>query len=545
MKKIFHAFFAAALLLAAVPALAAETPYGSVIKASGQAVYYYGIDGKRYVFPNEKTYRTWYGDFTGVLPVADAFLASLSIGGNVTYKPGAKLVKITTDPKVYAVSADGALRWIKTEAVAMALYGTDWNKQVDDVPDAFFTNYKIGSDIASVGDYSPSAEAAAAVSISVDKNLTSVAPVETPIQLVYAWKAKNINSDVYYHRGLEFANFNGGYMVTWYDDRNGQNEVYFQKTDSDAASDGTASRVSETVNDSTAPESASDGINMYTVWEDSSSIRRAIYAEKFDHEGNKVRQILFASSTIGTSRYPSIAWNSLVGNYGIVWWDTKSNLNSPQGDLFFSMMTQTGLKYGLEPKITSAPSLDFQAKVISAGDRFAIVWQGDDMTIKFAAITQYSTLADTVKTIYTANGAGEPKIAWSGTGYSVIWSDKVSGYYDIHLALLDSAGNRIGDVKRLTSGGKDSTEPDIVWNGGKFYVAYTNGATGAADIKIVKLDKNGVITDAAVSISSAGKSAYSPKLAINGTKTGVAWLEDDGAVNKIMGAVETKQQITQ
>jgi len=158
-------------LLAPLSASAAAS--GSLVKASLPAVYYVGADGKRYVFPNEKTYKTWFADFSTVQTITDAELAAMAIGGNVTYKPGVRMVKITTDPKVYAVDAHGTLRWVSSEAAAVALYGASWNQMIDDVPDAFFTNYTIGSDIASASDFSPSGVSSAAASINADKGLAA------------------------------------------------------------------------------------------------------------------------------------------------------------------------------------------------------------------------------------------------------------------------------------------------------------------------------------------------------------------------------------
>jgi hypothetical protein len=120
---------------------------GSLIKASGDSVYFCGKDGKRYVFVNEKAFLTWYPDFSTVITISDAVLAQIPLGGNITYKPGVRMVKITTDPKVYAVARGGILRWVTTEAVAEALYGSDWNQKIDDVSDAFFVNYLIGDPI--------------------------------------------------------------------------------------------------------------------------------------------------------------------------------------------------------------------------------------------------------------------------------------------------------------------------------------------------------------------------------------------------------------
>lgn len=111
------------------------------------AVYYCGADGKRYVFPNSRIFFSWYDNFNGVQTVTPEELASIPIGGAATYRPGSRLVKITTDPKVYAVSRGGVLRWITSEDVAEGLYGTNWAKQVEDLPDAYFANYQIGDPI--------------------------------------------------------------------------------------------------------------------------------------------------------------------------------------------------------------------------------------------------------------------------------------------------------------------------------------------------------------------------------------------------------------
>ena len=101
------------------------------------------------MFPNEATYKSWYSDFSGVVTISADELASYPLAANVVVRPGTKLVKITTDPKVYAVEANGVLRWVQTEADAKALYGDNWAQRVIDVADSFFINYTIGSPLAS------------------------------------------------------------------------------------------------------------------------------------------------------------------------------------------------------------------------------------------------------------------------------------------------------------------------------------------------------------------------------------------------------------
>lgn len=133
---------------ALTPVASANCTAGSLIKGSMPAVYYCGADGKRYVFVNDKAYFSWYADFSGVQTVSDATLASITIGGNITYRPGSRMIKIQSDPKVYAVARGGVLRWVSTEAAAVRLFGINWNTMIDDVADSFFVNYTLGTPIA-------------------------------------------------------------------------------------------------------------------------------------------------------------------------------------------------------------------------------------------------------------------------------------------------------------------------------------------------------------------------------------------------------------
>ncbi|MEK9183295.1 MAG: hypothetical protein AAB849_02190 [Patescibacteria group bacterium] len=122
---------------------------GDVIQGtSTKNVFYYSADGKRYTFPTDKVFFSWYKDWTVVKKIPDAQMGNITIGGTVAYKAGTQLVKIQTDPKVYAVEPGGSIRWIETEAIAKSLFGNDWAKKVHDVdPSIFPYVYKVGSSV--------------------------------------------------------------------------------------------------------------------------------------------------------------------------------------------------------------------------------------------------------------------------------------------------------------------------------------------------------------------------------------------------------------
>lgn len=123
-----------------------------------KAVYYKGADGKRHAFPNEHVYFSWYANFNTVKEISSTDMAAMTLGKNVTYRPGSRMVKFPSVSQVYAVAKGGTLRWVKTEADAVVLYGSDWSKKVDDMSEAFFLDYKYGADITPSAPFDIAAE---------------------------------------------------------------------------------------------------------------------------------------------------------------------------------------------------------------------------------------------------------------------------------------------------------------------------------------------------------------------------------------------------
>jgi photosystem II stability/assembly factor-like uncharacterized protein len=137
-----------------------DCPAGSSLAVNHpcKAVYFIGADGKRHAFPNSKVYFSWYTDFGGVKTVQPETMSSFMLGKTVTYRPGIKMVKFQTVNTVYVVSKGGLLRAIPDEATAVSMYGSTWNKQIDDISDAFFSHYTFGNAVSASAKFNKTAE---------------------------------------------------------------------------------------------------------------------------------------------------------------------------------------------------------------------------------------------------------------------------------------------------------------------------------------------------------------------------------------------------
>ena len=136
-----------------------------------RAVYYLASDGKRHAFPNEKVYFTWYSDFDDVTTVSSSTMSGYTLGSNVTYHPGTRMVKFPSVNTVYAVASGGVLLPVESESVASSLYSSSWNQFIDDISEAFYSNYTFGPAVTSTSGYNvDQAEASVA---SIDENFTA------------------------------------------------------------------------------------------------------------------------------------------------------------------------------------------------------------------------------------------------------------------------------------------------------------------------------------------------------------------------------------
>ncbi len=150
-----------------------KVPLGSLITSDNKRYFWYGSDRKRYVFPTAGTFNSWYpaGEPIKVYEISDSQLSSIPIGGNVTYKPGVKLIKLPDYPKIFAIEKKSIVRVFENNEIIAKLYGGSWRDfYLDIIPEGYFTNYVLGSPITSANDY------------NVEKQINSCKTVEDLIR---------------------------------------------------------------------------------------------------------------------------------------------------------------------------------------------------------------------------------------------------------------------------------------------------------------------------------------------------------------------------
>lgn len=132
-----------------------RTVSGKLIKAAGNpAVYLAADDGRRYVFSGPGQFNGWFnGDFSSVRTVSSTKIAAMPLAGIVMYRPGYKLLKVSSQPQLYTVGKDGQLHWVRSQEVVTTLFGQSWNQSIELVDSTLVADYGVGQPISDLVAY--------------------------------------------------------------------------------------------------------------------------------------------------------------------------------------------------------------------------------------------------------------------------------------------------------------------------------------------------------------------------------------------------------
>lgn len=153
-------------------------------------VWYYGRDGKRYIFPGENIFESWFGAGADkcclVRTVSNEMFNSIPTafvtddqgdihGGKVCFRPDAKIWQVDPpepyDYALFVVAHNCVVRQLASETVAEEIFGPDWENLLDSMPYALFKTYSHGAIIESRMDFDLFLEQSRSMTIDNNQDL--------------------------------------------------------------------------------------------------------------------------------------------------------------------------------------------------------------------------------------------------------------------------------------------------------------------------------------------------------------------------------------
>ena len=328
--------------------------------------------------------------------------------------------------------------------------------------------------------------------------------------------------------------FEGNFVVVWYDYRDGNSRIYGQRFDTAGSPIDSNFMITAGTFQSTTPTCAMDSSgNFVVVWYDNSDSDYNIYGQIFDNNGDSLgAQFRIDQDTLSVSdNIPKVSMNE--NNFFVTW---NRNVNEAV-DVYKRSFENDGTPLGDEVKVNDTEGTNNQTHISIdmniAGD-VAVVWYddrnpagmyfqhldtlgnsiGNNILIGNAYYPEVGLLEDSrfivtydaYNNIYykrfniTGDSIGS-SVVISDTNYFtrtapvldldaennavVAWYDQRLGNSDIYAQIVDSAGDTIGDNFKVSddSGTTNQVYPAIaVGSSGNFLVVWHDFRNGDADI---------------------------------------------------------------
>lgn len=236
-----------------------------------------------------------------------------------------------------------------------------------------------------------------------------------------------------YSRDPSLAWTGSGYGTTWYDDRNGNWEIFFALISQEGAPLTTNIRVTNDTSNSRSPSIVWTGSEFGVTWYGDRDGNDEIYFRRISNIGDLVEDLVRVSSGDENSHYPSLVWTG--SEYGIAWHDFRDG----NGEIYFARLSEIGALMASDIRITNDSANSSSPSLVWNGSEFAFSWSDDrfdaNSEIFFRRMAGDGSLIDDELRITGAFGNSEhPSLAWTGSEYGFTWDDDRDGNEEVYFA---------------------------------------------------------------------------------------------------------------
>jgi hypothetical protein len=323
----------------------------------------------------------------------------------------------------------------------------------------------------------------------------------------------------------------GGVIVTWWDNRNGYHDIYAQRVNALGAVQWTANGIVLSAAASTQQHPAiipDDAGGAIVTWYDSRSGNNDIYAQRVNASGAvqwTADGVALCAAT-GNQWHPTIISDG-AGGAIVTWYDTRSGNN----DIYAQRVNASGAVQWTAngTALCTAAGNQQYPEIVPDGAGGAIVTWYDPRSGNWDIYVQRLSASGAVQwtadgvALCTATGDQQyPKIVSDGmSGAIVTWYDNRSGSTDIYAQRVNATGvvQWTADGAAVCAATGSQWDPAIASDGAGGAIVTWHGSPGNNDIYAQRVNASGAIqwTVDGVALCTAAAEQWAPKIISDGT----------------------------
>lgn len=185
----------------------------------------------------------------------------------------------------------------------------------------------------------------------------------------------------YAHVRVPIAVSGDNVYVTWWDNKTGNNEVFFARSTDNGKTFDTTINLSNATGASADNEISAQGDNVYVTWWDNKTGNWEVFSRASTDNGETFNDAVMLKA-LGTAKFKlippprdRIAIDSLVASSGdnqyVLWWDNRTGNHEVQ----FAKSADNGKTFGNTTNISDSPDMNsVGARIDAEGDNIYITW---------------------------------------------------------------------------------------------------------------------------------------------------------------------------
>ena len=182
---------------------------------------------------------------------------------------------------------------------------------------------------------------------------------------------KRLTNNSYYSYSPCISVSSSNIHVVWVDDRDGNEEIYYKKSNDGGNTWNNDLRLTNNPNTSTNPSIWSYGSNIHVVWQDDRDGNYEIYYKKSNDGGNTWSNDLRLTNNPQESFYPSIFVSGL--NVHVTWTDSRDG----NREIYYKNSIDGGNTWSQDIRLTNNPNASQNSFLFASGTKIHLIWTDD------------------------------------------------------------------------------------------------------------------------------------------------------------------------
>lgn len=252
-----------------------------------------------------------------------------------------------------------------------------------------------------------------------------------------------LTNDSAHSRGSCISVFGAVVHVVWYDERDGNQEIYYKRSSDGGINWGVDTRLTNDPYISGYPSVTVSGSFVHIVWHENRDGNYEIYHKRSTDGGITWGLDTRLTNATGNSWIPFVsASNSVIH---VVWEDFRD----ANYEIYYKRSSDGGINWGADTRLTNYPGNSTSSSITASSSVVHVVWEDfreGKYKIYYKSSIDGGVNWETETQLTNASGNSEnPSVAVSGLGVHVVWQDKRHGIGDIYYK-RNPTGNSIGII---------------------------------------------------------------------------------------------------